>query len=416
MRKLWWFPVVAALLLGACASDSATISSSVRTSDADEESSQIDDSNASAPDGNEDFDDSDDSGSGSSDDGAPNNDGDRPQSFEDIDWTSPLSEYFGDDFTDQEAQEEDFARMEAEAEIETAECMQNLGFEYKPSDSSSMMVFGGPGDELPYFSDEWIAKYGFGISTQRFPQSMVGPNLVGFDDEEMSMQDDDFEDPNQEYVETLSETAREAYYLALWGESPEFDPSIQSDEEMEALMEDFEPSGCYNLAREELFNRGGNGLYEAFGDQLDQMYERAEADPRVVDFRTKVSRCVADKGLDYGNEGMRDLFERFESELGTIGQNTFQDPFEAAGINPDDMTPEEMEAFFENLGPPSLSPEEQATLADVQEREIKLATAVVECDGGPLNEQYFIGYIRAEYEQEFIDRNADALEEFRPAG
>ncbi len=64
-----------------------------------------------------------------------------------------------------------------------AACMREEGFEYQPVDQSQFMMFGGPGEgELPWFSPEWVEKYGFGISTQTFPQSEVGPDLVGYDD------------------------------------------------------------------------------------------------------------------------------------------------------------------------------------------------------------------------------------------
>ena len=90
------------------------------------------------------------------------------------------------------------------AERITAECMAEKGFEYIPQNPSDFMFFGGPpGQDLEPGSTAWIAKYGFGISTQRFPQSMIG-DLVGIPDD-MAMGPGEINDPNQEYVEGLSE-------------------------------------------------------------------------------------------------------------------------------------------------------------------------------------------------------------------
>lgn len=388
--------------------DSASTDSS---GDSDEGQSQGQDSDDQAQD----------SGDDNTDDGDDGDDDGSPDSFEDIEYRSPIADFLGVDYTDNEAMEEEFAAMEAEAEIATAQCMQALGFEYIPRDTSADgAFFGGPGEQ-DWFSDEWVDIYGFGISTQYFPQSMVGPNLVGFPDEDFGPGPGEGPtDPNEAYVASLSDGARDAYYAALYGDAPTFDPSM-TDEEMNAAMQDFVPAGCANEAREAMYNNGpGDGneqaFYEAFGDQLDQLYERAQADPRVVEFRAAVSACVAEAGLSYEDGGMEALYQMFEADLSGIGTGQFGDPFAGTGLNPDDMSQEELDEFFADLGPPRLSVEDQSALAQIQARELKLARAVVDCGGGPLNEEFFLSDIRVEYEQRFLDENAGELDQFRNDG
>ena len=135
---------------------------------------------------------------------------DRPQSFEDLDIGSPIAEMLGIDFGFDSDQQAEQAEMQREAGRITAECMLEKGFEYTAIDPSTFEFFGPGSDELPYFSEAWVEKYGFGITTQRFPQSSVG-ELVGFNDEAFGP-DEQFVDPNDAYIESLSEGERDAYF------------------------------------------------------------------------------------------------------------------------------------------------------------------------------------------------------------
>ena len=355
-------------------------------------------------------------GSGASGDadsiaGALADDPNRPTSFEDLEFESPIAEMLGMDFGDNEAMEQQFADMERQAEEVIAACMLDQGFEYTPRVMDQGVFVGGPfgGDDgLPYYSDEWIAKYGFGVSTQRFAQSEVGPNLVGFSDEVMPDISDMPQDPNQEYLDSLTPGEREAYEEALWGTPPDF--SAMDEEEMSTSF--FEPEGCQGEAFEQVYSEGPGGgmeFFEAFGDELQAMEERAESDPRVIEYRADVAACVAEKGFVW--EGDKDPWEYFEPKLQNIGNQGFMgDPFADAGVNPEEMSDREIDEFFNELD--KLSDEDRALLAAVQAEEIELAQVVVGCGGGELNEQYFLSEIRLEYENEFMAQNADALAEF----
>ncbi|MCP4083432.1 MAG: hypothetical protein GY745_00020 [Actinomycetia bacterium] len=345
---------------------------------------------------------------------------DAPESFEDLGYESPIADFLGVDtsfdFSSDDAQAEMVAEQNRVEET-TAACMREQGFEYTPVDSSQFMSFGGPGEEeLPYFSPEWVEKYGFGISTQMFPQSEVGPDLVGYDDSQFGDEgfEEEFQDPNSEYVESLSEAERVAYYEALHGDSPDITEGA-SDEEIDAFFQDWQPTGCQNEAYEnsDMFGGGDVGrFYEEFGDEFEAIDERVEADQRVRDYRDEVNACLAEDGLEY--TGMQDVYEQFESRLNGIGGQFYGDPFEDSGVDPDQMSDEEIDAFLSELemGGGMLSDEDRATLAEVQADELELARAVVACGGGQLKEAFVLGEIRVEYEQEFLDTNADRLGEF----
>ncbi len=335
------------------------------------------------------------------------------ESFDDLEWESPIAEFLGQDtsfdFNSDEAQAE-FTAQATEAEEQIAACMRAEGFEYIPVDQGQFAFFGGDSEELPYFSTEWIAKYGFGITTQRFAQSEVGPDLVGYDDSQFDAADEAMpEDPNQTYVESLSETEQTAYFEALYGDEPDL-PEDATEADYEAAYENWEPSGCANEAWEDIGFGGGDEMnfYEEFGDDLDALYERIEADPRVAEHNDEVAACVADKGLVYA--GMEDLYERWESQLSELQGGGFG-PMMDEEIDFESMSDEELDAFFADQSF-ELSDEDKATLGELQAEEIELANTVVECGGGPLNDEVVLGDIRVEYEREFLETNADRLSGF----
>ena len=379
---------------GATASDSVTAASQGAATSTD------DGTNA---DTGADTDNGEDSGDDGNQDDAEADTDDGPQSFEEIEFDSPLAELLGFDFgagEDSQAQQQE---MEREAGRLTAVCMREQGFEFIPPPTSAFSTFGPGGDELPYFSDEWVDKYGFGITTQRFAQSSVGSDLVGYDDAFFDDSSDNFpEDPNQEYLDSLSDGEREAYDTALYGTFPDFGPECP-DEDFE-----FEPTGCQFEAFEEAFSQGSSvdlqAFFETFEDQLEAMEDRARSDPEVLAFADEVNSCVSEAGMTFVD--MEDLYMRFEPRLNELQpQSGFtSDPFEGTGLDPEEMSETELNDFFRELE--RLDPAQLAVLAELQAEELSLARVVVDCGGGPLNEQVVLGQVRAKYEQQFLDENA----------
>ena len=326
--------------------------------------------------------------------------------------TSPLAEYLGDDAGfafadgDQEAAQAAFEEQERERQQVIAECMQAQGFEYIPVDSSVFFGF-EEADGLEWGSSEWTAKYGFGITTQRFSQEELGPDLVGWDESGFEEQQEN--DPNAAIVEAMSESEREAYYEALWGEESfvEFDESL-SEEEMEEQMEDFdyEPTGCEGEAYAE---QDSNKFFEEFSDELDEMWERMEADPRIAEAEQKIADCVAEKGFEYTS--MEDLYERWEPELSAIDE---QIGYPGGDLTEEDfaqMSEEELDAIFNQ--PRTIPDDVKARIGELQQEEISLAVAVDECGGSFEDQSELFNEVRFEYEQQFVDDNADRLAEFK---
>lgn len=322
--------------------------------------------------------------------------------------SSPLAEYFGQDFDSDPEQaqarvvEEERARQEA-----IAACMKGEGFEYIPQDPTQFIQFESP-DGVEYGSDEWTAKYGFGISTQRFPQSALGPDLVGYDEEQMGL---GIDDPNMKIREALSPEEQAAYDEALYGDMSAFeiDPTLSEEEQAKAMENmQFEPGGCEGEAMNAASSLSQK-VYTEFSDEMDAMYERVQADPRIVEAEQKVKDCVAGKGLEY--PGQEEVYTMFEDRLTEIDA---QVTYPGADLTEDDfaaMSEEQLTAL--NSQPPVIPAEAKAKLAEVQAEEIALAKAVNECDGSFEDQGKLYSEVSAQYEQEFIDAHADRLAEIK---
>ncbi len=331
---------------------------------------------------------------------------------------SPLAEFLGQDVYGVDGFDEDaqarFAEEERLRQEKVAACMKEQGFDYVPRDNSDFN-FVTTTDGLDYDSREYAEKYGFGITTERFSQEEVGPELVGhnYNDFEESFEDD----PNNAIVEAMDQSTQEAYYEALYGNEdafPSFDPETMSEEELAEMEENFvfEPQGCEGEAWAEDNN---NAFYQDFSKELQKLYEAVEDDPRLQERQDEISECVAGKGFEFNGldqDGFEDLYGRFESDLNRIeemlggfpGENLTEEDFAA-------MTEDELDALFNQ--PREFTPEAKTLLGELQVEETELATAVFDCGGSFAENQSLYQEVSAEYEEQFLADNADRLAEYK---
>lgn len=342
-------------------------------------------------------------------------------SGEEYQYESPIGEFLGSaqpDVGDEEFQAQELEKMRRVEEL-TAACMREQGFEYTPVDHSVFMEFeeemAAESPEQDWGSDEWVARYGFGITTMRYSQDQVGPDLVGHDWPEYD--EPEFVDPNQEYVESLGEAEREAYEEALYGvhDEPEWDFVVEEREPTEEEMQEMEdwyryeyvPTGCMNLSHGEVFEVQEEMYVEfdrEFGDLMGEIWERIEASPELVEYRSGVEACVAERGFTYMHED--DHYMYFEDKL-TEAELGREDPF--ADVDTEDWTDEQWQQAWEEYESRPLSAEQLSVLAELQEEEIAMAVAFHECGGGWQDEQEIIDPVRIELERQFLEDHADEL-------
>lgn len=324
-----------------------------------------------------------------------------------------------------EGDDEDDADMEAQWRDQDArmqelirDCMAEQGFEYLPVDHNqgSYTVY-DEGDE-----EERIRTQGFGITTWYGNEEMF----------EEPVEDVEWHDPNEEIVESMSDSEREAYYEALWGNEDEMmeNAIIEYDDETgEEIGYSYEGfgSGCQGQAEQEVWGGGSDSdtqeLWEELEPAFEAMYERVQADPRIVEWNEAWSRCMAEAGHDYDspdtmhNEVWEDFDQRLQEILGPDGG--WVDPFEGwseaeteAFFN--ERSDEEIDAFFEAANQQQSENVDQDALAALQQEEIDLAVADLECrDGDEFWEVY--QEVSESYEADLIAENRELLERLREA-
>ncbi len=308
-----------------------------------------------------------------------------------------LDEFFGWDVEDPEqqaAEEEKWRQREREMQEEIAECMAEEGFDYKPVIWEEEFGFAGPDDEEELTEEEWKLKYGYGIF------AMMLEEMERWDEE--GPPDEEFIDPNMEYMESLSESEREAYEKALWGDWEGNQPEPQFDEEGNEIWAEpdwSEIGGCQNTVQQEYYG-GNEEAWQELDKELQPAWEEFDqwvnTDARVVELTQAWSACMAEKGYDFENEeAIHEYLIGLEEDLWTQNEP------------PPDWEPTEEE--IENMGPfgPGVDEADVQALAD---EELGIATADVECAGDMYEE---IDEIRKDYEGEFIEKHRDLLERQR---
>lgn len=321
-----------------------------------------------------------------------------------------LAAFFGwDDFDESQWRDEEARRQEL-----IRQCMAEQGFEYIPIQQPESSF------SVSWDEEEYVKTQGFGIST-----------WFG-NEEEFDEAWDEWEDPNWALTEAMSESERDAYYAALHGSPEDWEEAdaitVVDPETGEEWMEyegSFYGFGCEGEASEQVWGDmdTGNELWEELGPQMEAMWERVQADPKIVELNEEWSQCMAEAGYSIpsrddlwnweGDGVLADIQQRFDELVGDI----WADPFEGWSESEieaffEERTNEEIEAFWREQEEASRESVDQEALAALQQEEIDLAVANYEC-GKDLNEAY--EEVSREYERDFIAANRSLLEQIREA-
>lgn len=157
-------------------------------------------------------------------------------------------------------------------------CMKKEGFEYIPDTQNGAMV---DFDFEERETEKWVAANGYGMSMD----SGTGEEYV---------------DPNQDYLESLSAGEQTAYYEVLYGPGP-------TAEEMEAMEAgedtytyDWKTAGCNGAAQHEVQGEQGQAYddpkYAGLFEKMNSLYTKAAEDPAVKKLDAEWSDCMADAG------------------------------------------------------------------------------------------------------------------------
>jgi len=195
----------------------------------------------------------------------------------DLTWEdSPLLEYSNAIYGGDRENEDYIAEANAAEEL-IATCMADEGFEYIPVDQAQYYSFDD--EDVDRDTEEWVAANGYGY------------NLTEEQQAEQDAQWEDFVDPNQDYVMSLSESEQTAYYEVLQGPQP-------TEEEMADPDFMYQQLGCYGEAYTAV---RGEQVYEkpefkSIIDAMNELWEKQQDLPAVKAVNAAWSSCMADAG------------------------------------------------------------------------------------------------------------------------
>jgi hypothetical protein len=277
--------------------------------------------------------------------------------------------------------------QQREVEQLMATCMRGLGWQYTPVDYSQ---FDSVGPEID--PDEFREQWGYGITTfigreDENPYNSFGPG-------------DEFVDPNQDYVTSLSEAEQQAYYEDLYGK---WDDAPVEEGEMgptEPLVK-----GCQQTASEEV---NGEDIYNdpVASEKLNEMYESMYSDPRIEELYVDWAACMNEEGFEQFSKP-DEVYEYFNEQAMELqgGQGGFFTETTVA-VSAGEGAPlpgDDAGGDGEDGTTPTTASQEE--IDAVQEEEVAVANADWACQQEHVVEQMRV--IHTEIQEQFIAENPD---------
>ena len=294
----------------------------------------------------------------------------------------PLSKYTNALWDDEEYTQEKFDKQNVKEQELIASCMAKEGFEYIPDTNNGGVVFStdDESDGPQWGTEEFAKQYGYGII-----------DWPGMNAQESSAEEE-WVDPNADYVNSLSESEQEAYYEALSGPSPTEEEMLAMEDENYEYEYNWETSGCYGYAQHETQQDSDPytaasedpqfaDLFKAMEEMWGNLYDEQNPNEDLAKLDRNWADCMAEAGVSEftsPNTAQQMLFDEF-NELSIISdEGEYQEP-----------SKEEKKQF--------------------QEREIEVALADTKCKKKLKYEDEQMKIIFAE-EQKFVDEHKAELE------
>ena len=225
---------------------------------------------------------------------------------------SPLAELMGwdTDFDSAEMRRQELAREEA-----IADCMREEGWEYEPVDYSAQFSETSE-EDVDLFADPEAYGEKYGYSVARNYELYEAEGVQSGDGPGMGTS---FVDPNEDYVMSLTDDERTAYYATLYGGDDIWE---DPEGEGEMAMPPLEEQGCQGRA--ELAVSGEDPMSDPdIQERMEDYWTNQQDDPRMQAAQDDWAECMGDDiaGLEAMGERvsrpdqMYQVFESRKNEL-----------------------------------------------------------------------------------------------------
>jgi hypothetical protein len=210
--------------------------------------------------------------------------------------TQILSSVWGSDLSQEEQQRQFDERNLAEQEF-IAQCMSQAGFEYIPHTGNATIVFS---DDNMWRPDdrEWVTQYGYGAMRSPWDTQREEEQAAIEAGGEVTTQE--FVDPNSDMLNSLSDSERRAWEIALWGDWENMPDGVISEDGM-ILDEDafWSSQGCNGEARlhtrtDSAFDLMSTDEFRPLMDSIQDFFDTLWALPSEAD--REWATCMADAG------------------------------------------------------------------------------------------------------------------------
>ena len=279
----------------------------------------------------------------------------------------------------------------------TYQCMRERGFEYERP--STILVRGDYPDGLVANTAEWRTVYGFGISTEHFPDwavaTMTGYPTANAPDLVSSIGGDDS-------LEDRSKQEDAAYRQALYGDRG-FNQALDASELEDAIATG---GGCLDIGfGAALAENPAHLLVQEFGPELDELRALIDTDPRITSYDDSMASCLRGEGFAWTSYS--DFVGRTTAELVELRQLSIP---EVAMVAPPEIAEiEDLRDYLRSV--PHLSDRDAAALRTTQQEEIAVALAFERCEIQVGSWDDLRRTVRADAEQWFVSANDNRLKE-----
>lgn len=197
-----------------------------------------------------------------------------------------------------------------------ATCMRDQGFEYTPAPAVS--TDGAPTEQEDTSTREWAEQFGYGIYVQTDAERALA---AWYDANPVPP------DPNEAYVDAMSDAEKDAYDRALQGDAA--DGTVDAPQDPDA------DQGCTGRAQEEVyadFYAAVNAEeWTAFNDDFAALTEEIFEDPAVENLDKEWAACMDESGQGgfLSPDNARDFFWQKSSDLvqaTDVGEDPVRDP------------------------------------------------------------------------------------------
>ncbi|WP_341955341.1 hypothetical protein [Microbacterium sp. LWH13-1.2] len=307
--------------------------------------------------------------------------GDDSLSYDD----SPLAEYvsaaYGGDLSPEEQQKQVEERQRQTEEL-VAQCMSDEGFEYTPIIDNGGVAVSEAVEAWEPDKREWVETYGYGVVNSPFTAQgeVLGEAYV---------------DPNQDYIESLTETERAAFNETLYGATPTEEELVEDG----GYEYDWQEAGCQGWAQHEV---DGDDVWQSdeFADlrsKIEELWTQSQESPEMAELNAEWAACMADAG-EPGFSAQTDASQSIVDAHDALYQAAGEEGGEQIGTESAE----------------SVDPRETPEMTALGEREIELALVDLKCR---TETSYVEESLKLQFasEEKFIAANKAELDAFKAA-